>query len=90
MNVFKHRVIEQYVVHAYCSKCGERYNKGELIWDKEDIDIPLKDGSTFKSTQPCNYRHKYVCEKCGNIEESVTQYPYTYQTFEQEGERIND
>ena len=84
MNVFKHRVIEQYVVHAYCSKCGERYNKGELIWDHVEVDI----GHGIKTTQSCNYRYKYVCEKCGDTEESVTQYPYTYQTFEQEGEKL--
>ena len=86
MNVFKHRVIEQYAVYAYCSECGERYNKGECIWDKEEVDI----GHGVKITQPRNYRYKYVCEKCGNIEESVTQYPYTYQTFESEGEKIDD
>ena len=85
MNAFRHRIIEQYAVYAYCSKCGERYNKGELIWDKEEVDI----GHGVKTTQPCNYRYKYVCGKCGNIEESVTQYPYTYQTFEQEGEMID-
>lgn len=85
MNVFKHRIIEQYAVYAYCSTCGERYNKGELIWDKEEVDTTH---GLVKMIQPCNYRYKYVCEKCGNIEESVTQYPYTYQTFEQEGEPI--
>ena len=85
MNVFKHRIIEQYAVYAYCSKCGERYNKGELMWDKEEVDTV----HGLKITKPCSYRYKYVCEKCGNIEESVTQYPYTYQTFEQEGERID-
>lgn len=85
MNAFRHRIIEQYAVYAYCSKCDERYNKGELIWDKEEVDI----GHGVKTTQPCNYRYKYVCEKCGNIEESVTQYPYTFQTFEQEGEKID-
>lgn len=85
MNIFKHRIIEQYTVYAYCSKCSERYNKGELIWDKEEVDI----GHGVKTTQPCNYRYKYVCGKCGNIEESVTQYPYNYQIFEQEGEKID-
>ena len=85
MNVFKHRIIEQYAVYAYCSKCSERYNKSELIWDKGEVDT---DHGT-KITQPCNYRYKYVCEKCGNAEESVTQYPYTYYTFEQEGEKID-
>ena len=84
MNVFKHRVIEQYTVYAYCSKCGERYNKNELIWDKEEVEIDYG----IKTARSCNYRYKYVCEKCGNIEESVTQYPYTYQTFEQEGELL--
>jgi hypothetical protein len=85
MNIFKHRIIEQYAVYAYCPKCSERYNKGELIWDKEEVDI----GHGVKTTQPCNYRYKYICEKCRNIEESITQYPYTYQTFEQEGEKID-
>ena len=88
MDAFKHRIIEQYVVHAYCNKCGQRYNKGEIIWDKEQVDVSIGD-SVIKSTQPCNYRYKYICEKCGNIEESITQYPYTYQTFEQEGEKIS-
>lgn len=80
--VKRHKILEQYTLHMYCSKCGKRISQNRDFKYKGDVDENGKYRYEW-------FKYIYTCD-CGNIEESKEMYPCTQQVFEEEGELINE
>ena len=80
--VKRHKVLAEYTLHMYCSKCGKR------ISDNRDFQHEGRLTENGKYIYDW-YKYVYTCS-CGNVEESRTQYPCTQLMFDEEGEIIDD
>ena len=78
----RHKVLEEYTVHIYCSKCGRRISQNREFVHKGSLNENNKYVYDW-------FKYVYTCE-CGNTEESQNMYPCTQQIFDDEGEIINE
>ena len=80
--VKRHKVLAEYTLHMYCSKCGKRISDNRGFQGKGHVN---ENGKYIYDW----YKFTYSCD-CGNVEESKNQYPGTQVVFDEEGEIIDD